>query len=418
MYPPEHPAVDAWVRRLSESLDVSIAGAAFTFAVTPTSLLIAGVPLPAEGAVSDAARMLHDRDVLQVTFVGQVPATALHALLHILATSTDVLRASGGPAATWQVDGHPSITLEQIDYEKMLEDREVGVPAERHDDIWRSLVNSIVEGRAVFDERQQQRLLAIADNVGEIGELATAVAAPKRNADGSPLITTQAATVLAVFRHLTGIVQVMESERLPVVLRNVAAATASLDPNVVLQMMQSDEPLQEVRIIERIAAAFDDETVARLLATALSKDGKASARLAQVFDTIAPDVERKLRVLTMTRSFLSEHDFGRGGQFKAAGASMEGLLLNYDEKLYISEQYQTARAEAGARAEIMADLDLPPELPEWLDTLGQDNVRTLSVLLITDLLRLEERQDRAAEIAGDLAALGEDLMLSGSSTTH
>jgi HEAT repeat protein len=35
------------------------------------------------------------------------------------------------------------------------------------------------------------------------------------------------------------------------------------------------------------------------------------------------------------------------------------------------------------------------------------------VLLITDLLRIEERADRAAEIAGDMVALADDLLLSG-----
>lgn len=48
-----------------------------------------------------------------------------------------------------------------------------------------------------------------------------------------------------------------------------------------------------------------------------------------------------------------------------------------------------------------------------MDTLGEDNIRSLSVLLITDLLGLEEDGTRAAEIAKDLAALAEDLLLAG-----
>ena len=56
--------------------------------------------------------------------------------------------------------------------------------------------------KAVFDERAQERLLAIAGSPRDIGELATAVIAPKCTLDGSPMITSQAATVLAAFRHL------------------------------------------------------------------------------------------------------------------------------------------------------------------------------------------------------------------------
>ena len=414
LYPPEHPAVAASVRRLADTVRQSTSGAAFTLGITPKTLLVAGLPLPEDQAVAEAARLLHDRDLLQITFLGDVPAASIQALLTLLNTPADDLRRDGGPAKAWAAAGQGGVALEQIDYEKILEDREVEAPlADRHDDIWRSLVNAIVEGRHTFDERQQQRLLEISRSVFEIGELASAVIAPKRNLDGSPLITTQAATVLAVFRHLAGIVTVMEPERLPEVMRNVAAASMSLDPHVVLQMMQTDEGMQDTPILGTIAASFDDGKVADLLATALSRDGRASARLAQVFDTIAPDDERKSRVLTMTRSMLSEQDFGKTGQFRAVWTTREELLLGYDEKPYVSDSYQASLEGAGARGDMLASRDLPPELSEWIETLGQDNVRSLSVMLIADLLRLEENPDRAAEIVRDMAALIDDLFLAG-----
>jgi HEAT repeat protein len=116
----------------------------------------------------------------------------------------------------------------------------------------------------------------------------------------------------------------------------------------------------------------------------------------------------------MTRTLLSETDFGKGGQFKAAWASMEELLVSYNEKPFVSEHYQAALATATERADVLAARDLPPEWSTWVDTLKQDNVRSLSVLLITDLLRIEENADRAAEIASDMVPLAEDLLLSGS----
>jgi len=78
-----------------------------------------------------------------------------------------------------------------------------------------AVVNAIVDGRGTFDALQQQRLLEIAGNAFEIKELASAVAAPKCNADGSPMITTQAAIVLATYRHLASIVKVVDPEQLP-----------------------------------------------------------------------------------------------------------------------------------------------------------------------------------------------------------
>jgi hypothetical protein len=413
MYPPEHPSVEASVARLADALATSTAGTAFTFAVTPQTLLVAGVPLPPEPPVAETARLLHDRDILQITFLGRVPAPAVHGLLQLLSIGSDELRASGGPAARWKEHGDASIVIEQIDYEKILEDREIEIPLERRDDVWRSLVKAMTEGRTTFDELQQRRLLEIAGNVADIGDLATSVIAPKCGIDGSPLITTQAATVIAVFRHLTDIVGVMEPERLSDVFRNIAAATSALDPHVVLQMMQHDQSPQESPMVDRIAAAFDDAKVAQLLATALARDRKATARLAQVFDTIAPDTERKRRVLTMAQSMLSERDFGKAGQFKAAWESIEELLLTYNERPYVSDSYQFSLEAAGERAGMLGARGLPAELPVWIESLGEDNVRGLSVLLITDLLRLEDNADRAAEITRDMGALGEDLLLAG-----
>jgi HEAT repeat protein len=205
----------------------------------------------------------------------------------------------------------------------------------------------------------------------------------------------------------------MEPERLPDVMRNVATATAAMDPHVVLQMMQMDEGLQDTPMVSRITAAFDDAKVAQLLATALSRDGKATARLAQVFDTIAPDEDRKRRVLTMAKTMLGEQDFGKTGQFRAVWSSMETLLLSYDETPYVSAGYQASLEGAVARGEMLAARDLPPELPEWIETLEQDNVRTLSVMLITDLLRLEEEPQRAGDLTRDMVALVDDLFMAG-----
>lgn len=412
LYPPEHPAVGAAVQRFAHAIGEATSGAVFSVGVTPDALLIEGVPVPPSPPVSEAAQLLHDRDILQITFAGAVTPEAIHRLLALFAADAASVRARGGPAEIWAGEGIGSIALEQIDYLKVLEDRDARAP--RRDDVWQSIVRSIIDGRKTLDELEQQRLLEIAGDAGQIEDLATAVMAPKRAMDGSPMITTQAATVLAAFRHLTSIVSVMAGDRLPEVMRNLAAAAASLDPHVVMQMMQSgDDPNQAgVAVVAGMAAAFDDVKVAQLLATALAADGTASERLASVFNTIAPDAERRRRVLGLTQKLLQESDFGRSGQFAVLWTSMEELLLSYDETPYVSEAYRAALDGAGGRAAGMLK-DLPEELPQWLETLGQESVRSLSVVLLLDLLRLERDAAKAGEIAGDVAALADDLLLAG-----
>jgi HEAT repeat protein len=420
LYPPEHPTVATSVRRLCQAISTSSLGAVFTIGVTPETLLVEGAAAdPAQAGIAEAAALLHDRDLLRLTFVGQVTPDVVQALLRMLTLERDERRDQGGPARIWAATGHTSIALEQIDYEKVLAREEGDVPeAARRDDLWRSIVLAMADRQtAIFDERAQARLLAIAESPLDIAETATAAAAPLCAPDGSPMITSQAAVVIAAFRHLTSIVSVMAPERGPEVMGNLAAAARHLDPHVVIQMMQAEEdPADGAPVVSRLAAAFDDGAVAQLLATSLALEGKASDRLATIFSTIAPDPDRKRRVLTMTRNLLSESDFSRSadrGQFQMLLSSMEELLVAYDDRPFVSDQYHAGLEGAGARAEQMAAGELPAELADWIVSLGQDNVRSLSVTMLIDLFTLERDATRAAEIAGDLERLAEDLLLGG-----
>ena len=417
LYPPEHPAVAQSLVRLSESVRDASNDAVFSMGITPDTLLIEGAPADrTQAAIAETAAFLHDRDLLRITFVGAVPADALQALLRMFTLDAGERRRRGGPAQIWVSDGDPSIVLEQVDYAQLLQREQGDAPAATsRDDVWRSIVLAISTGRqGAFDELSQQRLLDIAGDTIEIAGLATAVMAPKCAMDGSPMITSQAATVLAAFRHLTNIVSVSSPDRMPEVMSNLATAATSLDPHVVMHVLQTDEdPNVQLSVVRGMAAAFDDTKVAQLLATALALDGQASDRLATIFNTIAPDDDRKRRVMSLTRNMLSETDFGRSGQFQVLWTSMEELLVSYNDKPFVSESYRASLDGMGGRAERLAATDLPPELNAWMDTLGQENVRTLSVTLLIDLLSLEEDNARASDIAHDMEALAEDLLMSG-----
>ena len=416
LYPPEHPTVRASVERFGAALREATGGTALGVGVTPETLLIEGAAADAsQTGIADAARMLHDRDILTLTFIGVVPPETVEAFLRLLTADPAEHRRDGGPARVWARTTHESLLIEQIDYTAVLarEDGEIAEPA-RRDDLWRSIVMSIVGGqKAVFDSRAQERLLAIAGSPHDIGDLAIAVAAPKCTIDGSPMITSQAATVLAAFRHLTSIVSVMSPDRMPEVMTHMATAATQLDPHVIMQVMQSSDDPNTVPVVAGMAAAFDDVKVAQLLATALALDGQATDRLATIFNTIAPDEDRKRRVLTLTRSMLNETDFGRSGQFQVLWASTEELLVAYNDKPFVSGAYRNSLDGVGGRAERMAAVDLPPELPEWLESLGQASVRVLSVQMLIDLFTLEQDTARADEMAADMSALAEDLLMSG-----
>lgn len=421
LYPAEHPALRGSLDRLQAAITGSRSGRVFAFGVTPDTLLVAGLAVDArEGAVAEAARWLHDRDIVQLTFAGEVSVPALQRLLAVLSEDTRVVRERGGPATVWADDGDPAIGVQQIDYTHVLADRDVTGPIRRKDDVWRSLVRGILNRARPTDEAVHTRLLSIAGDVTAIGELTTDVIAPHHTLDGSPMLTSQAAAVVAAYHHLMGIVDVLSPDRRQEVMQNLAAATSNLNPHLVLQMLAEaggdgvaagvDDP--SAAVVPGLVAAMDDNRVAQLLATTLAIEGQASERLATVFNTIATDDDRKSRVLGLTRRMLSETDFGRQDAFQNLWASMEALLLTYNERPFVSAAYRAGLDQVGSRANRMA-ADVSEEFAEMLETLGQDNVRRLSVRLLIDLLTLEQDPARAPELARDVAALTADLLLAG-----
>lgn len=419
LYPPEHPAVRASVERLLGALTSAASGQVFAFGITPDTLLIDGIPAGGgDGPVAEAAAWLHQRDILRLTFSPDAPLPALQAFLSLLAQDVASVRENGGPARLWAETGHSAIVVEQIDYAHVLEDTDVPHSARTKDDVWRSIVRVVIDRRPTLDDTLQRRMIEIAGDPVAIAELAQELIKPHCAADGSPMLTTQAAAVVAAYRHLIGIVEVMAPERRGEVVQNLAAATANLDSRVIIEMLRGAEEVQPAGatpIKRSLAAAFDDFNVAQLLATTLAIEGQASDRLAEVFDTIASDEPRKRRVLTLTRSLLSESAFGQNDEFSALWSSMEELLLKYNERPFVSAQYKVGLDRMGKRAEAMA-AEIPPELQALADSLGQEHVRRLSVTLLIDLLKLEHDASRATEVAQDVAALAEDLILSADYT--
>ncbi len=175
LYPPEHPTVAASVSRLSDAIRQSTLGAIFSIGITPETLMVESTPADSsQSSIAEAAALLHDRDLLRMTFIGDVPPEAVHALLRVLSLDPAERRRRGGPAVIWAAESQPTLVLEQIDYEKVLarDEGDVPEPAKR-DALWQSIVTSIAGGQtAMFDQLSQERLLAIAGSPRDIGALA------------------------------------------------------------------------------------------------------------------------------------------------------------------------------------------------------------------------------------------------------
>ena len=413
-YPPEHPAVAMAVERLVAASRDACAGGMLQVAVTPRALLLDGLPLESsDQAAIECAELLHDRDILQITLATAPNDATIRALLAVLSLDRETRRARGGPAAIWAEQEQLEIVLEQIDYQELLE-REVDEGPARRDATWKSIVRSIILGQTTFTAAEQERLLEISRDVGAVGELCKDAREPFCMPDGSPMLTTQAATVLAVYRHIAKTVTALEPERIKEVMDSLALSANSLEPTTALELLLQEEQANEgIPIIAALKQSFDDQQVALLLARALASPGHATNRLAKVLDTLAPDEQRKKRVLTLARKLISERDFGSKRPIDDIRKSLDELLLQYDESTFVSQDYRASMDQAGARAADLAARGLPEEMPQWLETLGADSIRRLSGQLLIDLLRNETIAARAAELARDMSAFVEELLLAG-----
>jgi hypothetical protein len=121
LYPPEHPAVRTSLDRLLAAVREAGGGQAFSFGVTPETLLIEDIPVSTrEGPTTEA--WLHNRDILQALVPRRRTALRLARAPRVLAEDQETVRQEGGPAKLWALREQPTIAVEQIDYARVLED--------------------------------------------------------------------------------------------------------------------------------------------------------------------------------------------------------------------------------------------------------------------------------------------------------
>jgi hypothetical protein len=209
-------------------------------------------------------------------------------------------------------------------------------------------------------------------------------------------------------------VTALEPERAQEVIQSLTLAASGLDPASACELLRQEESGDDsLQIVSALKQTFDDHQVAMMLARAMAKSGQPSSRLAQVLDTLAPDDARKRRILTLAKRLVGERDFGNTRPIDDIRQSLDELLLKYEESGYVSTEYRQSIEQAGSRAADLAARGLPPEIDEWLETLGHESVRRLSGQLLMDLMRNETSPERAAETARDMGAFVEDLLLAG-----
>ncbi len=430
MYKPGHPASSAALARLKEAVDALQSYPDLTIGVTPRVLMTNGTALRSDTRIAEAAKMLHEHDVLRLRFPSPTTLAVLSDFLRLLNDDAESTRARGGPARIWEEFGHRSVEIDRIDFEALMADRDPAAPGAAqlpsasvgpgpqvaaepmaHDAIWEVIVRSLSSGRPTKGLSVQQRLLEIARSPDAIETLALEAAGGDEGDAESPPVAAQAATVLTTFQRLVQSVETQSPDEVPGTLRNLAEAASRLDPQIVMRAIaESAESGVGADLTNSIGRWLDDDQVAHMLARSVAAEGKASGRMAAALSTLAPDPARQQRVIHLARTCSKRDISDDTTEFDAAAHSLEQMLRGPGDAAYTSSEYAASLEDAESRS-YQLSLTTPAQMDGWIQTVSSDSISALSSVLLLDLFALEERPSRISQTADDVAALAEDLLM-------
>ncbi len=405
LYPPTHPAIRGALTRVVAATGRLAAAADVTITVHPDRLIVDGrVPARVDAAIVELADLLHERLVGAVTVGRAAQEEDWHALLLLLSRSPEDLLAAGGIGRAWTATGRPHFEIREIDYAEVLRERGGGRTAE-----WDHIITCCLQGgSSSLDERAIATLLDAVGDSERFGDLLDRF--ETTCSAGGQTVGKRAAALLhllqstmdaVVDRGATG----EERER---TLQTMADASARLTPDMMLAILaqrQSVDPL-EAQLASGIVERIDDGTIASFVAGAVTSERGATQRLAQAFEALVPEADRKDRLLGSAYEEARATEVGQEEGFDTLWQSAADMLKSYSDESFVSDEYGRELSNARSQAlEVERVSDDPPERVEaWVDSVSDAAIRRLDLGLLLDLMRIE-REPASWEAVSSIAAL-------------
>ena len=119
-----------------------------------------------------------------------------------------------------------------------------------------------------------------------------------------------------------------------------------------------------VDLVLQVASRMTDATLGEFVARGVITQGGATTRLAQAFQALVPDAERRPGLLEIARTQVADSPIGEGEGFLDLWKNAADMLTSYSDEQFVSQSY--ARELSGARTqalEVERVSDDPPD--EW-----------------------------------------------------
>ncbi len=413
LYPGAHPAIGQTLARLVETSDRATAAGPFSMLVQPQGLLVNGAaPAKPDSAIGELAQLLRQQLIGSMVLHGGADQQTWRSLLLLLARATDENRADGGIGRLWARSGGPSIEIHEVDYAEVLRERE-GNSA-----LVEEVIAACLRGtpRLELNEEAMRALLAIVNDPDKLRAL-VAKLEESTVAEGR---AAHAAAFLKLLKGLSEYVALRQPEQLEGTLRTMADAAGRLSADAMVtllaQRMTSEAQAGSLDVVGAVVDRISDPAIAGFVADNVIGERGATERLAQAFQTLVPEMDRKRQLLALAEQQVSQSALGKEETFDELWGRVEKMLTTYSDDKFVSEEYGKELSGTRSRAvDVEKTSDDPPErVSGWLATVSDAALRDLDQQLLQDLLAVEQDParwrdvaDSAVEHIDDLARVGQ-----------
>ena len=408
LYPLSHPAIKLSLARLTDASSRITANGAVRLGVVPDNLLMNGAAaVKPDQAVRETGALLHDHMIGMVTLHSSPEPEGWLPFLNILAKSFDDVRAAGGVSHLWAATGQSHLELQEIDYADILRERE-GKAQSKWDDIIRACLNP----DAPIDDETLKHLMDVCGDPQRFSEFVLALEQSEEGALGS-----KAAALLRMLRGVIDLVGRTDPGKLEPILKNIAQGFGTLTPELLLELLSTDEGRADkaADLVLQIASRMTDATLGNFVANSIVSKGGATTRLAQAFQALVPEPDRRAGLLDIARAQVAQSPLGSTEDFLDIWKNAADMLTSYSDEQFVSESY--ARELSGARTqaiEVERVSDDPPErIGGWVSSVGPAEVRALDLRLMLDLLNIEADPQRWQTLMKPVVSHVDDCLMLG-----
>ena len=399
LYPPGHRAVDDAVVRLTEAARKAAGDGGMAIDVLPNELRVGRVPPDRDdSALRELASLLHAQHIGGVTLHATADRESWQTLLGLMTRSAEDNRRDGGLALLWKTAGGPSIEIQAIDYGALLREGFGGSLTR----LLRAAQDGALSGVTIDD---LESIIAAAEARG--GE---------RSPDDSGPLAGQAIARLASLVLERG----GDPARVEAALRRLAALTERLSADgmcgmVALRREHGGGPGGggDAEGAAAVLDQLDHTSKARFVATALTVEGSATARLREAFEALVPADDRR-RIASLADEMLPSAG-APPAEIPRLREELDRLVVSYDDSRFVGDAYARELTSARGRAEDLesAKPDPSERVEQWLATVSDTALRTLDLQVLIDLLAVDQDVSQYAVIAQQAAARIEEFVRVG-----